>query len=111
MSRTTRSALVSSLFLLGGCGETEPPPGAPRAPLPSEIKATPNVAAPTGFQPKSMLEVRKELAAKKAKQEADEAAAKRSGVGASGTPDSATTKSADPKTTTGKADETAPPKS
>jgi len=108
MSRTTCSALVSSLLLLGGC-ETEPPPGAPRAPLPSEIKATPNVAAPTVFQPKSMIEVRKELEAKKAKQAADEAAAKQSGAGASGTPDSDTTKSADPKSTTRKAGETAPP--
>ena len=68
MSRTTRSALVSSLLLLGGC-EMQPPPAAPRAPLPSEIKATPNVAAPAGFQPKSMIEVRKELAAKKAKRQ------------------------------------------
>jgi hypothetical protein len=108
MSRTTGSALVSSLLLLCGC-EMEPPPGAPRAPLPSEIKATPNVQAPTKFQPKSMLEVRKELAAKKAKQEAEEAAAKQSGAGASGAPDSATTKSVDPKSTTPKAGETAPP--
>lgn len=73
VTRTRYAALVSSLVLLIGC-EQSPPAGAPRAPLPGEIKPNPNPTAPAGFQPKSMIEARKEREAKKAKEAADEAA-------------------------------------
>jgi hypothetical protein len=73
MSLTKRVLLFSSaLMFFSGC-DAEPDPGAPRAPLPSEIQGTPQ---PSGGMPKprSLPEIRKELEAKKAKEAADKAA-------------------------------------
>src|SRR5262249_10521444 len=61
-----------SALMLCGC-ETEPDPGAPRAPLPSEVKARPHDFG-AEVAPKSVPEILKELAEKKAKQKSAETA-------------------------------------
>ncbi|MGP0069445.1 MAG: hypothetical protein ACLQGP_38345 [Isosphaeraceae bacterium] len=74
MLLTRRALLLSTALVVLPACDAEPGPGAPRAPLPSEIKGPPQPAGPMPT-PRSLPEIRKELAAKKAKEEADKAAA------------------------------------
>jgi hypothetical protein len=65
----TKAALVSSVFLLAGC-ESPPDQGAPRAPLPSEVKpyaGPPAALTPEGQpRPANIAELRKANQAKNA---------------------------------------------
>src|SRR4051812_126053 len=81
MSFSKRLLIAPSLLLLYGCG-MGPDPGAPRAPLPSEIKTQASKPSAGMPGPRSLSEVRKELDAKKAKKAADESAAKGDQAGA-----------------------------
>lgn len=65
MPRLVRWSLVPSLLVLAGC-QLEPDSGAPRAPLPSEVKPLAKNSGPMP-PPKSLQEIRKELAAKNIK--------------------------------------------
>jgi hypothetical protein len=88
MSLTKRALVLFSVLILSGC-ETRPDPDAPRAPLPSEIKASSQPAAQSSNgmpSPKSLPEILKERAEKKAKHEAAEAAAKAAQDGAVSAP-------------------------
>jgi len=76
------------LWVLFLCGcEGTPDPGLPRAPLPGEVKDLPKITGTMG--PRSLGDARKEIAAAKAKNAAEEAARKEAEAGTdSGTVDS-----------------------
>jgi hypothetical protein len=97
-TRARCAALLLFAFILVGC-DAEPPEGAPRAPLPSEIK--PYVGPAVDTKPRSVGEIWKEFEAKKAKEKAaeDAAASKDAppGPAAAESPATPDPKSAEPK--------------
>jgi len=84
MSFCKRVLLLAPAVIFCGC-ETPPDSGAPRAPLPSEIKNLPQSSGTP--QPKSIAGIRQKLEAKKA---ADEAARKAAQEGGAPTPTATT---------------------